>query len=156
MNYVFLPLGKGSTIPKKSSEYPETKIASLFKKVYVNGLYIGYPFTMVLVSELSDSHSGRHSIKYSEKYYFNNGSDKYENQIFLNKVREKFDIAEYACWFVYEIRIINQDELHLSAIIVDKDNAKYESGNNNIAIEKETKKPAIEVYNEALEKIAKK
>lgn len=124
LNYVYLPLGKGNSVPKKASEYPESKVASLFKKVYVNDVFIGCPFVMVLVTEFSDSHYGRHSIKYSEKNYYYDGKDNFSNSDFLSKVREKLNITESACWFVYEIKIINQDELYLSAIVIDKDKPK--------------------------------
>ena len=63
---VSLPLGKGGRI-YQASELNECQVASLFRKVYINGKNINYPFVIVLVKENSDSHSGRKSIKYSDK-----------------------------------------------------------------------------------------
>lgn len=121
LDYTYLPLGKGSTTPKKASSYKEVKISSLFRKVYVNDLYIDYPFVMTLVTEFSDSHLGRHSIKYSEKSYYDDGKDKYDNSVFIARVREKLNISETACWFAYKINIVNQDELHFAVVVVDKE-----------------------------------
>ena len=59
---VSLPLGKGGRI-YRASELDECQVASLFRKVYINGKKINYPFVVVLVKEDSASHSGRKSIK---------------------------------------------------------------------------------------------
>lgn len=61
---VSLPLGKGGRI-YRASELDECQVASLFRKVYINGKKINYPFVVVLVKEDSASHSGRKSIMYS-------------------------------------------------------------------------------------------
>ena len=122
LDRVSLPLGKGGHI-YQASELNECQIASLFRKVYINGIKINYPFVMVLVKEDSDSHSGRKSIKYSDKNAYRNGNEQYSNQEFIRQARIALGLAEEACWFIYAIEIYNQDELHMSAVIVDKDNS---------------------------------
>ncbi|MBO6030911.1 MAG: AAA family ATPase [Prevotella sp.] len=122
LDRVSLPLGKGGHI-YQASELNECQIASLFRKVYINGTKINYPFVMVLIKENSDSHSGRKSIKYSDKNAYKNGNEQYSNQEFIRQARIALGLAEEACWFIYAIEIYNQDELHMSAVIVDKDNS---------------------------------
>ncbi len=125
LDRVSLPLGKGGRI-YHASELDECQIASLFRKVYINETRIDYPFVMVLVKEDSDSHSGRKSIKYSDKNAYQYNGEHYSNAEFIRRAREVLGLEKQACWFVYSIEIYNQDELHLSAVIVDEKNSvKY-------------------------------
>ena len=117
---VSLPLGKGGRI-YRASELDECQIASLFRKVYINGKKINYPFVVVLVKEDSASHSGRKSIKYSDKNTYQSGRENYTNQEFIRQARIELGINENACWFVYNFEVYEQDELHMSAVIVDGD-----------------------------------
>ena len=119
---VSLPLGKGGRI-YQASELSECQLASLFHKVYINGVNINYPFVVVLVKENSESHPGRKSIKYSDKNAYKSGQIQYSNQEFLHRARITLGLSEDACWFIYSFDIYNQDELHMSAVIVDKDNS---------------------------------
>ena len=125
LDRVSLPLGKGGRI-YQASELDECQIASLFRKVYINGTRIDYPFVMVLVKEDSDSHSGRKSIKYSDKNAYQYNGEHYSNAEFIRCARKVLGLEEQACWFVYSIEVYNQDELHLSAVIVDENHSvKY-------------------------------
>lgn len=119
---VSLPLGKGGRI-YRASELDECQVASLFRKVYINGKKINYPFVVVLVKEDSASHSGRKSIKYSDKNTYQSGGERYTNQEFIRQSRIALGLAESACWFIYSFEVYNQDELHLSAVIVDEANS---------------------------------
>lgn len=119
LNAVSLPLGKGGRI-YHASELFECQIASLFRKVYINGTRINYPFILVLVKEDSISHSGRKSIKYSDKNTYEYGKERYSNHEFIRQARMALEIEENACWFVYSFEVYGQDELHMSAVIVDK------------------------------------
>lgn len=116
---VSLPLGKGGRI-YKASELDECQIASLFRKVYINGKKINYPFVVVLVKEDSASHSGRKSIKYSDKNTYQSSGESYTNQEFIRQARIALGLTESACWFIYSFDVYNQDELHLSAVVVDE------------------------------------
>ena len=119
LNRVSLPLGKGGRI-YKASEIDECQIASLFRKVYINGTRIDYPFTLVLVKESSDSHPGRKSIKYTDKITYSDNREHYSNIDFIRCAQKTLGLKEEACWFVYSLEVYNQDELHMSAVIVDK------------------------------------
>lgn len=122
LKYVSLPIGKGGSRYTASSR-EECQIAALFRKVYINNTKINYPFVMVLFKEESDSHPGRKAIKYSDKNDYNDGSEHYSNQEFINAALTSLGIQKDACWFVYKMEVHNQDELHLYAVIVDKDNS---------------------------------
>lgn len=126
---ISLPLGKGGHI-YNAAEARECLIASLFRKVYINGQKVDYPFIMVLVKEESNSHFGRRSIKYSDKNTYIGDGESYSNQVFLEHARETLGIGENSCWFVYGIETQNQDELHLYAAVVNEtENVVY---NNSI------------------------
>ena len=122
LQYVSLPLGKGGRV-NIASEIPGCQLASLFEKVYINEIKIDYPFIMVLIREESASHTGRRTIKYSDKTAYNDGINQYSNQQFINHVKLKLGLANEACWFIYNIEIRNQDELHMYAAIVDASNS---------------------------------
>ncbi len=116
---VTLPLGKGGTIAK-ASEFDACHLASVFRKVYINGVRIGYPFIMVLIKELSQSHPGRKSIKYSDKISYNCEGERLNNLEFFRVARQQLGLNYMSCWFIYEVNVSNQDELHFSAVIVNK------------------------------------
>ncbi|SDZ93266.1 AAA domain (dynein-related subfamily) [Prevotella sp. tc2-28] len=122
LDRVSLPLGKGGRI-YQASELDECQIASLFRKVFINGTRIDYPFIMVLVKEDSESHSGRKSIKYSDKNAYQYNGEQFSNSEFIRHARKVLGLNEQACWFVYSIEVYNQDELHLSAVIVDENHS---------------------------------
>lgn len=119
---VSLPLGKGGHVENASNQ-PECQIASLFRKVYINGKQIPYPFILVQIKETSDSHLGRRTIKYSDKNSYDDGSEHFSNGEFIRSAREILEIAENACWFIYRFDVCNQDELHMFAVIVNKENS---------------------------------
>lgn len=122
LNTVSLPLGKGGRI-YQASELEECQLTSLFRKVYINGIRVDYPFIMVLIKENSDSHSGRKSIKYSDKNTYQSGNVQYSNQEFLKHARTALKLTDNACWFIYSFEVYNQDELHMSAVIVNDTNS---------------------------------
>ncbi len=125
LNTISIPLGKGGHV-YKASEYVGCQLASLFRKVYVNGREIGYPFAMLLLKEDSDSHSGRKTIKYSDKIEYQGPEGHFSNQEFIRIARDVVGLGENACWFIYKIEVCEQDELHLYAGVVTLDeNVKY-------------------------------
>lgn len=124
---VSLPLGKGGRI-YQASELKECVLASLFRKVYINGKKINHPFVMVLIKESSESHSGRRSIKYSNKNAYASENESYSNGDFVHIAQQTLGLNENACWFVYKFEVYNQDELHMFAVVVDdKESIEYEN-----------------------------
>lgn len=132
LEYVFLPLGRGGRVVN-AHESPECQLASEFKKVYINGAKIEGRFLIVLINEISDSHEGRRSIKYSDKISYNDESNGiyYSNADFIKEARKTLGLSEDACWFIYRMEVINQDELHMYSVIVDQNGSKsYENSSS--------------------------
>lgn len=121
LRQVLLPLGRGGNFVK-GSETSVVQLASVFNKVYVNGEKIDYPFTLIILKEDSASHSGRRHLKYSPKISYRAFNGRvFSNNDFISMVRQHFGLADNACWFVNELKIENQDTLHMEAIFVNKD-----------------------------------
>ena len=95
---------------------------SIFDKIYINEVLIeDAKFIVLFVRENSRSHQGRLLISYPPY-------PKYDgvpyNQHTIDKMREILGCSEQGCWFVYDISVLNQDELHFQAIVVDQNHPK--------------------------------
>ena len=107
-------------------------MCSLFKKVYVNGILI--PDTKMLlwiVREHSDHHENRKLLCYAKYVKYHNEEI---NAIALDNITKEICESPNGCWFAYDIEIKNQDELHLSVIIVNT------NGNQDYAPKQRSKK----------------
>lgn len=124
LHHVSMPLGKGGHVDI-ASNFEECHLASVFRKVYINGIFIGYPFLMVLIKELSASHTGRRSIKYSDKIAYNFSGERLSNQEFFRVARKKLGLNWESCWFIYEMNVLNFDQLHFKAVIVNKETSEF-------------------------------
>ena len=120
LHHVSLPLGKGGHVDI-ASNFEECHLAAIFKKVYINDIKINYPFIMVFIKELSQSHTGRRSIKYSDKISYSFQGERLSNLEFFRIARKVLGLNWESCWFIYEMNVRNLDELHFKAIIVNKD-----------------------------------
>lgn len=107
---VTCPLGKGGN---QRADY-DFVIASLFDKVYVNGKRIkDARFLLLIVKKLNgDHHVGRRTIKYNPRMTYRG---EYVNEDCYKKMASTMGLLEDAAWFVYEINIENQDQLHFTA-----------------------------------------
>lgn len=123
LHHVTLPLGKGGHVDC-ASDIEACHLASVFWKVYINGIRIDYPFIMVMIKEQSMSHCGRRSIKYSEKITYSYNGENLSNLEFFRVARKTLGLTWESCWFIYEINVRNQDELHFKAIIVNKEDSE--------------------------------
>ena len=133
LHHVCLPLGKGGHIDI-ASNFEECHLASVFRKVYINDIRINYPFMMVMITEQSASHTGRRSIKYSDKISYNHAGERLSNQEFFRIARKELGLNWESCWFIYEVNVANYDELHFKAVIVNKE---YSESYHNSAERKE-------------------
>ena len=94
LHHVSLPLGKGGHVDI-ASNFEECHLAAVFRKVYINGIRIGYPFIMVLIKELSASHTGRRSIKYSDKISYNfsvSNNKTVDDKVNVSHVKVNYEI----------------------------------------------------------------
>ena len=121
LKQVCLPIGRGGNIVS-GMEDPNIQLAAVFRNVFVNGQKINNPFIMIIYKEDSDSHSGRRHLKYNPKTSYRQKDGRvYSNEDFLREVRQKFSVAEDACWFVYKLDLSAQTELRMSAVFVNKE-----------------------------------
>ncbi len=111
---VFCPLGKGGN---RQNDF-EYVIAGLFKKVFVNDIFVpNAKFVMLVVKQINgEHHNGRRSLKYNPKITLDNQSVNYDC---LNKVQNALGIKPEAAWFIHEIDFKNQDELHFTAYVLN-------------------------------------
>ena len=116
---VYIPLGKGGHVCN-SLEDEGIQLAAMFDKVYVNEIRVNAPFIMLIYKEDSDSWRGRKTLKYSTKIEYRRGNDDIVyNSDFVNAAREALQLADDACWLISDLFIINQEELHMVAGIVN-------------------------------------
>lgn len=119
---VTCPLGKGGN---QRGDY-DFVIASLFDKVYVNGKLVkdGH-FLLLVVKKLNgDYHIGRRTIKYNPRMTYHG---ECINEDCYQKMAYTLGLPENAAWFVYEIYIVNQDELHFTAFELGQEPKSYRS-----------------------------
>lgn len=107
---VTCPLGKGGN---QQNDY-DFVIASLFDKVYVNDKRVkDARFLLLIVKKLvGDYHVGRRTIKYNPRMTYN---DEFINEDCYKKMTATLGWNKDAAWFVHEMLIRNQDELHFYA-----------------------------------------
>lgn len=113
-NEVICPLGKGGN---QALDY-EFVIASIFNKVFVNGMHVpNGQFLLLIVKKINGLHHvGRRTIKYSPNIKYRL---EYINQTCFNLIGKTLGITDDAAWFVHEITTKNQDELHFSASVLN-------------------------------------
>lgn len=146
---VWCPLGKGGN---RQDDY-EYVLASLFDKIYVNNKKIdNAQFVLLIVKQInsdSGNHIGRRSLKYSPKIKY----DGVEiNQDCFTKIKQCLSLANDSAWFIDEMFIKNQDELHFTTYICDKNGPLY--FNNTDDRKKYIKdKVSINVHSGAFNKI---
>lgn len=119
LNKVKIPLGKGGHLTK----YAETGVdygiiqAALYEKVFVNGIQIvGGHYILLISKEYSSVHAGRFTLKYGTNIEYNGVR---VNEDCLNKLPATLGIAHNAGWFINDIDVRNQDELHFTAYVVN-------------------------------------
>lgn len=112
---VTCPLGKGGNA---RDDY-DFVIASLFKKIYVNGQKVqNAQFILLVIKKLvGDNHVGRRTIKYNPRMTYKGVEI---NDDCYKKMAVTLCGNENAAWFVHEILIRNQDELHFVAYELGK------------------------------------
>ena len=93
----------------------ERMMFSVFDDVYVNGIKLNGKYVLTFEREDSSSHKNRLHICYA-KYLTYKG---YSNKQTLSEMAQAIGCSEEACWFVSEIYVKNQSQLHFTAVIVN-------------------------------------
>ena len=114
---VQLEFGKGGS---RTDDY-RIVTASLYKKIFVNGELIpDAEFMLILAKQIinnSGFHIGRRTLKYSPNTIYHGNKI---NEDCLNKIKEFYGLNNNSAWFINEINLKNQDELHFSLYIVNE------------------------------------
>lgn len=113
----FVDLSAGS----KNNEY---LLLSKFDKVFVNGSQINNLHMVVaLVREHTKSHEGRLRISLPPYAKFDDGEIKFSNEQSYQSISDFLgcgNIYDGGCWFVDDISVHDQDELHFSCVVVNQ------------------------------------
>lgn len=100
----------------KGSSDREIIKCSVFNDIFINGIRLkDNQFVLLLVREHSQSHDGRLIISYAPYIEYNGIS----NQSCIEKMQATLGCTSNGCWFVYDISIKEQSELHFSAVVVN-------------------------------------
>lgn len=104
----------------------EVLLFSKFDKVYINNkLLEDQSFVMLLVRENTESHAGRLIISYPPYALID---ETPVNDMAIKEMASLIGCNENGCWFVHDISVRNQDELHFSAVVVDAEKPKVYHG----------------------------
>lgn len=146
-------VGKGGKFIQGEEEGSPIILAGIFSKVYINDIKIeNQKYILLITRDTSKSHKGRLRLKYgpSNTYEDTENGISYSNGDFICAARKQLDMKEGACWFIYDIKVKNQDELILSAIIVDKEKEKEYKNNSELHEAWESLIPNSKKYNETV------
>lgn len=97
----------------------ERMMFSVFEDVYVNGKKVNGIYTLSYEREDSDSHKNRLHICYAKYLTYKEHSNKKT----LQEMAKVLECDDNACWFVTDINVVNQSQLHFSAIVVNPNNS---------------------------------
>ena len=153
--HLSVPLERVSTIMGKdkhkvcgNDENSPIVLAGCFNQVYINDILIeGEKFILLLIRD-TGTHSGRLQFKFSpENRYLENGKE-YSNENFIRQMKLQLGLAEDACWFVYDMSVIEQEKLVLKTIIVNENgSAEYENDDERRALWEKLEKEAFNINN---------
>lgn len=112
-NRIYCPLGKGGN---QSNDY-EFVLGSLFEKVFVNGIPVNGKFLLLIVKKLvGANHVGRKTLKYNPRMTLD---DVNYNENCYKNMASALGVSHDGSWFVSEINVKNQDELHFTAHVLN-------------------------------------
>lgn len=113
----------------KGSKNRDYLIHSIFDKVYVNGINVKDKSFIVLLSrESSQSHSGRLIVSYPPYAKYEKEDVVIHNEDTIASMFDVLGCEKNGCWFAYELNVKNQDELHFSCVVVNKDHEMVYKG----------------------------
>ena len=101
----------------------EILLAACFKNVTINGTEIDKPLILAIVEEHSQSHDGRKSLKYNDKFSFIDSSITISNEEFYENAQNI--LGKESCWFAHEFNVINGKTLNIIAIIASDKPVTY-------------------------------
>lgn len=135
VNNIQVILGKGNRTPKPFSAYPDNQLvlASNFKKVFVNGkLLEGQTFIVYILKEINSHnslgkinvHKDRCTLKFSNSLLY---KGEEVNQKCIDAISKAFGQSSNGSWAILEMKIENEDELHLNGFALGDTPKNYTS-----------------------------
>ncbi len=98
---------------------------SLFDKVFVNNKIVpNASYILAIVSENTKSHPGRISLSYPGYFKYEEEGKIYDNEKTLETIEKELN-CENGCWFVYDISVRNDVEIHFRAKVVSNKFKEY-------------------------------
>ncbi len=105
---------------------------SIFNKVYANDSLIdGASFIVLLSREKTTRHSGRLNISYPPYAKYSDDDVTIDNSETIDAIRQSLGCKKEGCWFAYDLSVKNQDELHFSCVVVNKDDKMVYTGKSS-------------------------
>ena len=98
----------------------ERMMFSVFDEVYINNKKVDGIYTITFEREDTPSHKNRLHICYAKYLTY----DGHSNKETLLKMAEAIGCGTEACWFVSDINIRNQKELHFKAYVVNSESSE--------------------------------
>lgn len=119
---IYCPLGKGGN---RRDDY-EFVLGSVYNKVFVNGKQVdNAKFILLIVKQIAGGyHVGRRTLKYNPHMTYKNEE---LNKECFKKIEATLGIGHDAAWFIDEINVKNQDELHFKAYVLGEMPINYVS-----------------------------
>lgn len=106
----------------KVSENREVILVAKFDKVFINGeAQNDMSYVLLLCREQTKSHAGRLLVSYPPYVKFDGVA---VNKNTMNRIGEVLGCSQIGCWFVSQIDVKNQDEIHIKAHVVDSEKSK--------------------------------
>lgn len=122
LSKVKIKTGKGGQLKNGDDIDSPIMLAGVFSKVYINEIEIqNQKYILIVTKDDSKSHFGRLKLKYGPSNTFEDKNQNiYSNKDFIKEAQNQLGMNENACWFIYDIKVENQDKLVLKAVFVDK------------------------------------
>ena len=144
VNNIQVILGKGNRTPKPFSAYPDNQLvlASCFKKIFVNSKMLeGQSFVVYILKEINSHnslgkinvHKDRCTLKFSNSLLY---KGEEVNQKCIDAISKAFGQTTNGSWAILEMKIENEDELHLNGFALGdtpKDYASTDERNEDFA-----------------------
>lgn len=135
VNNIQVILGKGNRTPKPFSAYSDNQLvlASCFKKVFVNDkLLDGQNFIVYILKEINSHnslgkinvHKDRCTLKFSNSLLY---KGEEVNQKCIDAISKAFGQSSNGSWAILEMKIENEDELHLNGFALGDTPKDYSS-----------------------------
>lgn len=135
VNNIQVILGKGNRTPKPFSAYSDSQLvlASCFKKVFVNDkLLDGQKFVVYILKEINsynslgkiNVHKDRCTLKFSNSLLY---KGEEVNQKCIDAISKAFGQSSNGSWAILEMKIENEDELHLNGFALGDTPKDYSS-----------------------------